>query len=388
METVTKYKLLKDLPDVKAGTVVQFFGLFDDEPYKSMIKESQYIPEIGWYWKSDIKTGKNDTVNFNQYCKCNYNVDTLPEWFAPYLFTAEDGDVFKGDNVYFINKDNEIITCYNAIGISQDFNKKQIFFFKRKKAEQYLESLKPKFKVGDIVVFEDYNNNEPYYEIFKITKFDSNFIYNEDITYQYSHIRLAEESEIIKYYEQQGWVKGVKFKSNGETCILDNLYFGHTGTLCVESTGFKRFGIEDCELIKEPNYPKSWDNMIRKEGLSGHSIESYIDKSYPSDEVLYHYSKGVFNTEKQAQSALAFAQLSQLHKVMIDEYNKVNNCDWKPDWTNEFNNKKYCVFRNENELKTSYCYSQYFHLSFPTKELAEFSLKHHESLWKQYYELD
>ena len=386
METVTKYKLLKDLPDVKAGTVVQFFGLFDDEPYKSMIKESQYIPEIGWYWKSDIKTGKNDTVNFNQYCKCNYNVDTLPEWFAPYLFTAEDGDVFKGDNVYFINKNNEIITCYNAIGISQDFNKNQIFLSKEK-AEQYLESLKIKFKIGDIVVFEDYNNNEPYYEIFKITKFDSNFIYNEDITYQYSHIRLANESEIIKYYEQQGWIKDAKFKSNGETCILDNLYFGHTGTLCVESTGFKKFGIEDCELTKEPNYPKSWDNMIRTEGLSGYNIESYIDKSYPSDEVLYHYSKGVFNTEKQAQSALAFAQLSQLCKVMIDEYNKVNNCDWKPDWTND-NQDKFVITRSRNRLNLFVSKTEWRPLAFPDKISVEFSLLHHESLWKQYYELD
>ena len=372
METVTKYKLLKDLPDVKAGTVVQFFGLFDDEPYKSMIKESQYIPEIGWYCKSDIKTGKNDTVNFNQYCKCNYNVDTLPEWFAPYLFTAEDGDVFKGDNVYFINKNNEIITCYNAIGISQDFNKNQIFLSKEK-AEQYLESLKPKFKVGDIVVFEDYNNNEPYYEIFKITKFDSNFIYNEDITYQYSHIRLANESEIIKYYEQQGWIKDAKFKSNGETCILDNLYFGHTGTLCVESTGFKKFRFEDCELIKEPNYPKSLED------IKSHILETNYSTEFSRNIVTGNY--------KQYDSLLAFSLLTVLHRAMIDEYNKVNNCDWKPDWTND-NQNKFVITRSRNRLNLFVSKTEWRPLAFPDKISVEFSLLHHESLWKQYYELD
>jgi hypothetical protein len=379
METVTKYKLLKDLPDVKAGTVVQFFGLFDDEPYKSMIKESQYIPEIGWYWKSDIKTGKNDTVNFNQYCKCNYNVDTLPEWFAPYLFTAEDGDVFKGDNVYFINKNNEIITCYNAIGISQDFNKNQIFLSKEK-AEQYLESLKPKFKVGDIVAndknrigkivkiktLKDKFNND--YKACEI-QYEDGCIYNNDLQF----VRLANSDEIISYYEQQGWVKGAKFKSNGETCILDNLYFGHTGTLCVESTGFKKFRFEDCELIKEPNYPKSLED------IKSHILETNYSTEFSRNIVTGNY--------KQYDSLLAFSLLTVLHRAMIDEYNKVNNCDWKPDWTND-NQNKFVITRSRNRLNLFVSKTEWRPLAFPDKISVEFSLLHHESLWKQYYELD
>ena len=129
-------------------------------------------------------------------------------------------------------------------------------------------------------------------------------------------------------------------------------------------------------MEKEPNYPKSWEelNITR---FKGHCIDFAVNRLD---------NKDVFASEKQAESSLAFAQLSQLHKAMIDEYNRINNCDWKPNWNNQFG-KNWVVCRLYNDLKIFCKDSDYHHLTFPTEEMAQFSLDYHKELWEQYYEL-
>lgn len=241
---------------------------------------------------------------------------------------------------------------------------------------EFWEQVKiPKFKVGDIVV----TNTE---FVFKIIGIEGlNLYYQEKLEWKYwdndGSCKLASNEEILKYYEQQGWVKGAKFKIHNKietlekvVCILD----------CVQAHSLQYAdAICNCELIKEPNYPKSWEELkLTRFSNNVHTIDLAVNRVD---------NKDLFATEKQAQSTLAYAQLSQLHAKFIEIYNQENNCDWKPNWNNHFG-KNWVVYRFQNHLSIICRDSDYYHLAFPTEELAKLFLEYHEDLLMTYFELD
>ncbi len=132
----------------------------------------------------------------------------------------------------------------------------------------------------------------------------------------------------------------------------------------------------DKELGIEPSYPKSFKDIGK---IDGYFIEinALIVDIYNLNSNKFA-NKNVFATEKQAKSALAFAQLSQLAKEM--------NGDWIANWDN--NNVKFVIVRSSEKLYIEQWCAKFYSIVFKTKEMAEFSLKHHEQLWKDYYELD
>jgi hypothetical protein len=349
-----KYKLLQNLPDVKAGVIIDKFRIND---------YGQNIFSIKGHIFNEIDMRHN------------------PEWFAPYLFKIDCGEyLFVGDEFYVVYCDeitywhDEHNTPVSQIHIASYNTPKYDmykYFSTKEKAEQYLESLKPKFKVGDIVVFTNVNGSSTH----KITKLNTQGVWCSNGNYYlYEQIRLANESEVLKYYEQQGWVKGAKFKYGDKIYTLEylvvreNLVFVGEGKISYVIDA----NINNCELIKEPDYPKSLEE-----------VKSHILETNYSTEFSRNIVTG---NSTQYDSLLAFSLLTVLHKAMIDEYNRVNNCDWHPDW-NDGLTEKYSVIRLCSYLDVSDYINIYNPLSFPSRELAEFSLLHHENLWKQYYEL-
>lgn len=425
-----KYKLKKDLPDVKAGAIFEYCN-----------KTNSY--------------------------RCDNSYIDLPEhkmtsdWFAKYLFTTEDNeDLFVGDYCFYVRPDSfktEVVDepLEDGTNYKEDF-KHFIYFAKEINAEEYLFILKQKiineakekcpigtkfipahieksnnqcvietnefmflnnslynltkngfisdewqrivyqygnwaktvkdeFKIGDIVVTQTGF-------IFKIIEITGlNLYFQKEPEWRYwdndGKCRLANNDEIIKYYENQGWVRGAKFKCNNKIYTFKSMFLNNQidKKLLVnyeENETIINFYFEDCELIKEPDYPKFWEELKRIEGFCADGDRIIWVQDYVQNNEL----KDVFATNKQCESIIAFAQLSQLHKAMIDEYNKFNNCDWKPDW-NDNEQTKYCILLNKNELKVIPNFTVFRHLSFPTRELAEFSLLHHKKLWEQYYEL-
>lgn len=261
---------------------------------------------------------------------------------------------------------------------------------------------KPVFEVGDYVF--NYETRIPPFVI-KIENIEKNYVVDNSSTYHsFNHFRFATNEEIIKYndeiikyYEQKGWVEGAKFKFENKIYTLYKIVKDHEypmcggiikGICCLLEDYLDNFQVmlmEDCELVKEPQYPKSSHDL---EGIFGCYIS--IDSEICENTHKYSSSLGninLFSNKKQAESALAFAQLSQLHKAMIDEYNKVNNCDWKPNWNNHFG-ENWAVCRFFNKICFFAKDDGFFQpLSFPTKEMAQFSLENHRELWKQYYQL-
>lgn len=89
-------------------------------------------------------------------------------------------------------------------------------------------------------------------------------------------------------------------------------------------------------------------------------------------------STNIFNTEKQALSALAYAQLTQLMKVY--------NGNWIPDWSND-HMQKHVIERNIDDLEISCYYNSHNFLAFPIEEIAIEFLFNFKDLIKIYYQI-
>lgn len=179
------------------------------------------------------------------------------------------------------------------------------------------------------------------------------------------------QDEIISYYESLGWIEGAEFRSGGDYDTVNRLMFSDNvlGVLFETTREWKE--LYACELIK---YPKIFEDL--KE-VYGYTIgENYIFRDF---EYCNNYaSHKIFKTQKQAESATAFAQLSQLVAKM--------NEDWQPNW-NDHDELKYVIDR-EFDIIYKRTTTVIFHpLAFKTAEAMDFSFQHHEELWKKYWQI-
>lgn len=130
--------------------------------------------------------------------------------------------------------------------------------------------------------------------------------------------------------------------------------------------------------LTEKLLPKSWEELEKIRGC-------YIDEtatviSNLTDYSTYvHSNKNVFAIKKQAKSALAMAQLSQLMKVYND--------GWEPIWNDE-SVDKYCIYRFDNSIYIEPCTFTFHFLVFKTEEIAWEFRKNFEQLIKEYFMMD
>ena len=98
------------------------------------------------------------------------------------------------------------------------------------------------------------------------------------------------------------------------------------------------------------------------------------------DCICNYSEKGTFRTEKQAKSALAYAQLTQL--MALPEYNG----DWVPDWSDD--EAKFIIRRYVNELDIDDYLNTHHPISFKSKEIRDKFIENNYDLLKEYFELD
>lgn len=131
------------------------------------------------------------------------------------------------------------------------------------------------------------------------------------------------------------------------------------------------------EELTKKELPKSWIELIP---VNGHTISTSgngtTNKTYTSGRI----DKSVFATEKQAKSALAMAQLSQLMAVYNDGW------EFKPNST--IKNSGYVLLRLEGRIHRDYFCSQYQFLAFKSAELRNEFLLNFEPLIKEYFMID
>ena len=175
--------------------------------------------------------------------------------------------------------------------------------------------------------------------------------------------------------------------NNGNMCTLDRNY-SYT-VRCVtdvkqnnmkqeEEKSFKVQIPEGYEIDKENStfecikfkkikieYPKSWEEAFENRVLDGYYISSWSEvlnlklnlKGYNK------YNNGVFKYQEQAESAVAYAQLTQLMALPCF------NGDWKPSWDNA-NDTKYSIAFYDNKLYINVSYTYQHFLTFKSKEKA------------------
>ena len=133
-----------------------------------------------------------------------------------------------------------------------------------------------------------------------------------------------------------------------------------------------------CKPI-EPKYPKSWNEAFISEVIKGYYVEGR-SIGHTSHNKCTIEDRCIFKSEKQAASALAYAQLTQL--MALPCYNG----DWTPNWDCQ-NQEKYCITRLKSGL-VKLDYSGYFSfLAFKSKKVRDEFYHNHMDLIKQFYEL-
>lgn len=92
-------------------------------------------------------------------------------------------------------------------------------------------------------------------------------------------------------------------------------------------------------------------------------------------------NKNVFLTQKQAKSALAFAQLTHIMEKVYRDY------DWRQDWE-DGTQPKCCIHRYRNETFYDTGTSTYSFLAFPDWDVLKTVFFQNERLIRDYLMID
>ena len=112
-------------------------------------------------------------------------------------------------------------------------------------------------------------------------------------------------------------------------------------------------------------YPKSWEEAFEGRAVYG----SFISGSS---------NKHIFKYQEQAESMIAYAQLTQLMALPCF------NGDWKPKWTNV--ELKYFIYSDGEKLVIGNCYSYHKFLAFRSREKAEIFLELYKDLINVFFQ--
>lgn len=120
--------------------------------------------------------------------------------------------------------------------------------------------------------------------------------------------------------------------------------------------------------------PISWETLPK---VIGYSVDTYSEIFHDTTGYSIEMYKNVFKTRRQADAALALAQLSQLIPEYIRRYYP-ENPDWKPNWIGN-----YCIFVVENNIRMAASWNIQYFCAFPTWEIAKRFLKEQKELLEQ-----
>ena len=132
-----------------------------------------------------------------------------------------------------------------------------------------------------------------------------------------------------------------------------------------------------CKKI-EPKYPKSWNEAFISEVIKGYYVEGSSIEHTGHNKCTIE-DRGTFKTEKQAASALAYAQLTQL--MALPCYNG----DWTPCWNSD--QIKYCIVRYDDEIVVDETFHNFEFLAFKSKEARDVFLENHLDLIDKFHQL-
>ena len=124
-------------------------------------------------------------------------------------------------------------------------------------------------------------------------------------------------------------------------------------------------------------YPKSWEEAFVGNNVYGYWVGS-SGEIRVADRIALRGDKNTFKYEEQAESMLAYAQLTQL--MALPCYNG----DWKPKWNNI--ELKHFIYSDGEKLVIGNCYSYHKFLAFRSREKAEIFLELYKDLINVFFQ--
>ena len=135
------------------------------------------------------------------------------------------------------------------------------------------------------------------------------------------------------------------------------------------------------ECIKFKPIAKKWRDIDTP--IHGYYINSYtVRVEFIENRAKTSYN--VFATRKQAQSALAMAQISQ---IMAND-KRFGGIVTDEEWGRRNSVIKYCICRENNNIEVDDYFCSYRFLAFHTREQRDLFLEENEDLVKQYLMID
>ena len=113
-------------------------------------------------------------------------------------------------------------------------------------------------------------------------------------------------------------------------------------------------------------YPKSWEEAFVGNNVSGYWVGSSGEIRVANKTAL-RGDKNTFKYQEQAESMVAYAQLTQLMALPCF------NGDWKPNW-NDANDTKYSIAFYDSKFYINVSYTYQHFLTFKSKEKAQIFL--------------
>lgn len=357
-----------DLPEGSTLEVVDGEIIFT--PKRDEFKDGDII-----YWATEYQSG---VFIFRRYER-----DGCLGYYAH--FNLEQSS-FTPMNRY-IGTDNPFIELRKATSSEQKkmFDALEKYGKKWNPVKKCIEDItKPKeeFKDGDIL--HAYRYGFHYYCIYKSLKDDLSInyyaLYNKTVgQFRYDDYCLAEGFSLATEKEKQMLFDALDKKEEKRW----NPIIRKIEDLHVHCCVYLKEARPIADILKEMRghvnkYPKSWEEIFIGKKMTGY----WINGTSIIGEVNFESAKNyisVFKTEKQAKSALAYAQLTQL--MALPCYNG----NWQPDWT-DFS-LKHIIMRNSDHLDTSNSCITYSPIAFKTPGIRDAFLVNNQELLKQYFQL-
>ena len=129
----------------------------------------------------------------------------------------------------------------------------------------------------------------------------------------------------------------------------------------------------------ENKYPDSWEDAFLNKPIIGHFFSTISELKGATLSRTDKRDKNLFKAEKQAESALAYAQLTQL--MALPCYNG----DWEADWE-DGRQPKYVIIRKFNELEKITNYLYYEEIAFKSPEIRDIFFDKYQDLLQTYYQ--
>ena len=207
------------------------------------------------------------------------------------------------------------------------------------------------------------------------------------------------KKEIIKPFDLEAWKNGAKVKTrNGHEARI--ICTDAKGVLCFPIIALVKIddidetvlhytpegkvrldtGVSnnDLVIVEEGEEPEFWSDKEDKQA-KGYFIGFESNIIYHTPTQYNHREHKYFATKKQAKSALAMARISQIMANDIEHFGGViTDKEWK-EW-----NRKYIIYRTENNIEVAFTFTDYYFLAFHTEAQRDLFLEKYSDLVSDY----